>query len=150
MKRQNKARRLKMRLESTIASLDKAQSLIIQFAEQADYGEEDCRQIGLAVRESVANAVLHGNQSDTKKKVSLNAEIRWPVLVISVTDEGKGFDVSSVPDPFEEANMLRESGRGLSLIRALMDEVKIRRTPGGTEVTMSKCHSSHVMKAARR
>lgn len=141
MKTQIKPRPLDVKLASTIASLDIAQSLVIEFAKRAAYGEEECRQIGLAIRESVANAVLHGNQADKKKKVLLRAEIRPSGLVISVTDEGKGFDVSSVPNPFDEANMLRESGRGLSLIQALMDDVKIRRTPVGTELIMTK-HSA--------
>jgi serine/threonine-protein kinase RsbW len=142
VKRKGTARRLDVKLDSTIESLDKAQSLIIQFAEQADYGKQACEQIGLAVRESVANAVLHGNQFNVKKKVLLIAEIRHPGLVISVRDEGKGFDLTSMPDPLDTANLLRESGRGLSLIRGLMDDVKIQCTPGGMELTMTKYRSA--------
>ena len=105
---------MKLSLDSKVESADLAQSLIVQFAERANYGKRQCEEIGMAVREAVVNAALHGNHCDVNKRVFLTAEMQAPGLVISVRDEGEGFDAESVPDPLAAENILRESGRGLS------------------------------------
>jgi serine/threonine-protein kinase RsbW len=134
-----RAEGLSLTLESSVESAGLAQSQIVHLAERAKYGKQQCEEIGLAVRESVANAVLHGNHSDVNKKVFLTAEMQPHGLVISIRDEGEGFDPESLPDPLITANLRRESGRGLILVKALMDEVILRRaTLGGMELTMTK------------
>jgi serine/threonine-protein kinase RsbW len=131
--------RLNVTLASRLESLDLAQSLIAQFAERAGYSKQQCEEIGLAVRESVTNAVLHGNHSDLNKEVFLTADMRAPGLVISIRDEGEGFDPASLPDPLVPENLHHESGRGLLLIKAFMDEVILRRAAlGGMELTITK------------
>jgi serine/threonine-protein kinase RsbW len=135
-------RRLELTLESKLESADLAESRMIDFAAKANYAKEQCEEIGLAVRESVANAVLHGNRSDLNKKVFLTAEIQAHGLVIRVRDEGEGFVPESLPNPLEPPHLHRESGRGLLLVKALMDEVIVRRaTSGGMELTMTKHRS---------
>ena len=87
----------------------------------------------------MANAILHGNQFDARKRISLRAEFNPIGLVISIADEGTGCEPDCVPDPLASDNILRESGRGLLLIRACMDEVTWRCTPsGGTDLIMTK------------
>ena len=66
------------------------------------------------------------------------AYIQTPALVITVTDEGKGLDVNTVPDPTTPENLLKQSGRGIFLMRSFMDEVRVRLLEPGTEVTMVK------------
>jgi anti-anti-sigma factor len=134
--------RLNLTLESRPQSADRAESQIVQFAARANYAKEQCEEIGLAVRESVANAVLHGNCCDPHKKVFLTAEMQAHGLVIRVRDEGEGFDPAGLPDPLDPVNLHRESGRGLLMIRALMDEAVFERAaPGGMELTMTKSPS---------
>jgi len=133
------ADRLDLILDGTLESVDIAEKRIVRFCQRVGYSERQRCEIGLAVRESVANAILHGNCCDPKKKVMLAAELRDAGVVISVKDEGKGFDPRSLPNPLDPRNLLRESGRGVYLVKALMDKVTIRRLAScGMQVTMVK------------
>lgn len=132
-------RRVAFTLESTLESVNRAEAAVLPLCKSAGYGKRQREEIALAVRESVVNAVLHGNRCDTKKKVILKAELKKLGLVISVKDEGGGFDPSTLPDPLSPENLLQEPGRGVFLVKALMDEVKLRRGAScGMEVTMIK------------
>src|SRR5260221_1236637 len=130
---------LVMSLESALDSVDRAEEEVVRFAEGAGFGEEDVQKVGMAVRESMVNAVLHGNQYDPQKKAGLRVELQNGGLVITITDEGAGFELEEIPDPLANENLLRHSGRGIFLIRAFMDDLKVRRlAPRGTEVRMVK------------
>jgi anti-sigma B factor antagonist len=133
------ARRLELVLQSRPESADLAEMLLSEFSDQAGCSEQQLNEIALAVRESVVNAVLHGNRSQQSKKVHIEAELRGSCVQILVRDEGKGFDPRTVPDPRKPENLLRESGRGLLMMHSLMDRVTIRRAASrGTEVRMIK------------
>ena len=126
-------------LESTLASVDQAEEMALRFAGEAGFSEEDAHKVGMAVRESMVNAVLHGNHYDPGKKAGLRLEVQQGRLVATVTDQGEGFDMSKLPDPLADENLLRQSGRGIFLIRAFMDELHVRRLePRGMEVRMIK------------
>lgn len=132
-------RRLSLTLESRVESADVAESHVTAFCCRAGYGQLQCEEVGLAVRESVANAVLHGNRCDMSKKVGLTAELTEAELTISIRDEGEGFDPDALPDPLVPDNLLNETGRGFFLVRTCMDDVVVRRTGShGLEVTMTK------------
>ncbi len=138
-----RAARLSLSLESKTESADRAELRVIEFAGNAGCDEWQCHEIGLAVREAVANAVLHGNRHDAKKKVLLKAEMGKDELHISIRDEGEGFDPDDLPNPLQDNGLLRESGRGVFLVKACMDEVAVRRVAsGGTEVILRKHISS--------
>jgi len=126
-------------LDSTLESVDSAESLVLDVAQKAGFPEEDLHKIGMAVRESMVNAVVHGNQYSAHKKVHVSVSKGPDRLTVDITDQGKGFDLDALPDPLSEENLLRNSGRGMFLIRAFMDEFQVRRlSPGGTEVTLIK------------
>lgn len=126
-------------LESTLESVDKAESLVLREAEKLGFDEDEAHQIGMAVRECTVNAVVHGNRYSKNKKVHLEIERSATRLIVTIGDEGAGFDFESIPDPTSPENLLRQSGRGLLLIRAFMDEVDLRVRPGGgTEVRLVK------------
>ena len=126
-------------LDSTLDSVDRAESIIMGAAEQAGFDEDDLHKIGMAVRECLVNAVVHGNRYNAKKRVHLAVTDGPQKFTVRVADEGEGFDLSALPDPLAEENLLRHSGRGIFLIRAFMDEVDIRPVePHGTEVTLVK------------
>ena len=92
----------------------------------------------MAVREAVANAVTHGNVYSADKRVHLSVELDEGRLVVRVKDEGTGFDPSEVPDPTLVENILKASGRGLMMMRALVDEVELRKlSPRGTEAVLT-------------
>jgi serine/threonine-protein kinase RsbW len=128
-----------MYLESTLASVDGADDMVLKAAEEAGLPEEELHKISMAVRETMVNAVVHGNRYNAHKRVHLEISRAADHLAIIVADEGDGFDLASLPDPLADENLLHQSGRGLLLVRAFVDEVQIRRlTPTGTEVRLVK------------
>ena len=108
-------------------------------AEEAGFPEEELHKINMAVRETVVNAVVHGNRYSAHKKVHFQVSTAQDHITVTVCDEGAGFDPASVPDPLADENLLHQSGRGILLIRAFVDDFQIRRaSPGGTEVKLVK------------
>jgi len=92
----------------------------------------------MAVREAAVNAVLHGNDYDPAKTITVSLENTGSSLVFSIADQGKGLDPDTLPDPLAPENLLRGTGRGIFLIRSFMDEVKFRQLYPGTELTLIK------------
>jgi serine/threonine-protein kinase RsbW len=90
----------------------------------------------LAVTEASTNAIIHGNKSDETKSVAIDVTKEDNQLIIRVKDQGKGFDPAKIPDPTETENLLKDSGRGLYLMRVYMDDLKFNVTPEGTETIL--------------
>ena len=126
-------------LDSTLESVDSAEQLAVGMAEKAGFDDEDLMKIGMAVRESVVNAVVHGNRYSANKKVRFSISQTPERFTIRITDQGEGFDPEELPDPLAPENLLRTSGRGIFLIRSFMDEFDLRRgQTGGMEMTLVK------------
>jgi serine/threonine-protein kinase RsbW len=126
-------------LDSTLDSVDKAEAMVMAEAEKAGFDDDEQHQIGMAIRECMVNAVVHGNRYSKNKQVHLSIERSKDALIIVIGDEGAGFDLSSLPDPLAPENLLRQSGRGIMLIKAFMDEFDLHPRPGGgTEVRLAK------------
>ena len=132
------ATRVSYTLESSLESVNKAEQAARDLAVKAGFDEEEIDRVAMSVREATVNAVLHGNQYDPKKRVTVAFEVTPESLSVSVRDEGKGLDPGSVPDPLAPENLLKQSGRGIFLIRAFMDEVRFRSMDPGTEITLIK------------
>ena len=134
-----KTRNLDVFLASNLESVDEAEELVLDVAREAGFPEDDLHQISMAVRETVVNAVVHGNRYSAHKKVRLGASVEAGRLTVTVADEGDGFDLASVPDPLSDENLLHQSGRGLLLVRAFVDEFQLRKlTSVGTEARLVK------------
>jgi serine/threonine-protein kinase RsbW len=126
-------------LDSTLDSVDTAEALAIRVASKAGFSEDDRNAIGMAVRECMVNAVVHGNQYSARKKVQLSIATTRERLTVKIADQGAGFDLGSLPDPLAPENLLKQSGRGIFLIRAFMDEFSVERRGGaGSEATLVK------------
>jgi serine/threonine-protein kinase RsbW len=124
---------------STLESVDQAEGEILKAAGEAGFDEDEQHRIGMAVRECMVNAVVHGNRYNRNKHVHVNVASGGERFTIRIADQGEGFEMEEVPDPLHENNLLRHSGRGLFLMGAFMDEVKVHKTsPQGTEVTLVK------------
>jgi serine/threonine-protein kinase RsbW len=130
--------RVSYRMESTLESVNKAEEMADRISAQAGFDEDTRSGISMAVREGMINAVLHGNAYDPAKRVNLTMEQSGQQLIFTITDEGKGFVPDEVPDPLAPENLLKESGRGIFLMRAFMDEVRFRKLDPGTEITLIK------------
>lgn len=131
--------RLEVTLDTLMESVDLAEGIAKRVAEAAGFGEEDIHKLAMAVREGAINAFTYGNCQDPRKKITLVVEFDPEKLVIHIMDQGGGFEVSEIPDPLAEENLLRTSGRGLFLMRAFTDEFTVQRAPGGgTDLVMVK------------
>jgi serine/threonine-protein kinase RsbW len=133
------AHTLERELESTLESVDSAEQIVQTEAQALGLDEDDLYRVGIAIRECMVNAVVHGNRYNSRKKVHLKVVRAADRITIVVGDEGDGFDPNAVPDPLEGENLLRGSGRGVMLMQSFMDEFQIsQRQPQGTEVKMVK------------
>jgi len=97
---------------------------------------EGVGDIEIALREALANAIIHGNHEDRRKHVHVACRCEPDEVSIAVKDEGKGFDVNNLPDPTAPENIASVHGRGIHLMKALMDEVRFEE--GGVVVRMRK------------
>ncbi len=132
-----------LELQSSIAILDHVQHVAEDVGRQLGLDEEARHWMCMAVRESVINAITHGNQSDPHKRIFVDFTLtrgrERADLVVTVKDQGHGFDPDALEDPLAPENMLKTSGRGIFLIRQFMDDVSIRPVRGGgMEVRMIK------------
>jgi len=133
-----------IRLEFTSAfeMLDFVQVVSDHLARRVGLDEDAMHWVSVAIRESVINAIKHGNRNDSTKRVFVEFGTSLgdvPELSIRVRDQGEGFDPEAVANPLDPENLLKSSGRGIFLIRNFMDDVQLRRAPeGGMEISMLK------------
>ena len=130
-------------VELTIASqlefIDLVTTLTDNITHMIGFDEESAYWVNMAVGESVANAVEHGNKYDPQKSVDIRFTIGVEALRVTVRDHGEGFDPSTLPDPLDPNNLLNPAGRGILYMRTFMDQVEYERHPeGGMIVTMAK------------
>jgi serine/threonine-protein kinase RsbW len=130
-------------IHSTIESVEVVQAVAEHVARRLGLDDDAVHWTTMAVRESVINAIRHGNHNDPAKFVFIDfmaTPASEPVdFVVCVRDQGNGFDPAAVKDPLSPENMLRSSGRGIFLIRQFMDDVTIAPArQGGMEVRMLK------------
>ena len=142
-----------LEFHSTYEMLDFVQVASDHLGRLSGLDDEALHWVGVAVRESVINAIKHGNSGDERKHVHVEftpiAGERPAGIQIRVRDEGPGFDPDALPDPLAPENMLKASGRGIFLIRSFMDELVLRRAPeGGMEVVMVKRVSAESLQNA--
>ena len=124
---------------SAIEYLDLIQTIADCVADSMGFDKDTAHWIGMSVRESVTNAIQHGNKLDPSKKVDISFEIAPDRLMISVRDQGNGFLINDLPNPLDPENLLKPGGRGIFYIRSFMDEVEFRQlSRGGMEVYMVK------------
>jgi serine/threonine-protein kinase RsbW len=134
---------IRLRFSSAFEMLDMVQLVSDQIGRGLRFDEDALTWMEVAVRESVINAIKHGNRHDRKKDVTVEFTTRPAPspeeLVIVVRDEGDGFDAESIADPLAPENLLKSSGRGIFFMRSFMDDVQMARLPeGGMEVRMVK------------
>jgi serine/threonine-protein kinase RsbW len=130
-------------ISSALDNLDLIQTLTDCITDFMRFDEDAAHWIGMSVRETVTNAIQHGNKLDLSKKVDICYEVSPDQLAISVKDQGSGFHADEVPNPLAPENLLKPRGRGIFYIRTFMDEVEFRSlSEGGTEVHMVKKVSS--------
>ncbi len=134
---------VRLDFQSNLDMLDLVQGVGDRFGRMAGLDDDALHWLGVALRESVINAVKHGNGGDEAKRVYVEftklADGAGSGVSVRVRDEGPGFDPASVPDCRDPENLLKAGGRGILLMRSFMDEMVLRRAAeGGMEVLMVK------------
>jgi serine/threonine-protein kinase RsbW len=137
------AQTIRLDFGSVFEMVDVVQVVSDHVGRMVGLDDDGLHWLGVAVRESVINAIRHGNANDATKRVHVEVTPiegeTPPGVCIRVRDEGPGFDPSCLPDPLAPENLLKASGRGIFLIRSFMDEMHVRRAAeGGMEVVMVK------------
>lgn len=126
-------------LPSRLESVEQAATNAAEFARGLGFDDDFIYAIDLAVRESVANAVKHGNKFDKTKLVEIRFAGNGGAFEISVRDHGTGFSPNDVPDPTDAKNLLKVNGRGILFMHTFMDEVEWENhEEGGMVVKMRK------------
>jgi len=139
----NRGGTVRLEIHSNFEMVDFVQVISDRVGQLAGLDDDTVHWIGVAVRESVINAIKHGNREDRGKLVTIEfafTPVDAPTeLVVKVTDQGEGFEPQEVADPLAPENMLKSSGRGIFFMRSFMDDVQLQRAPqGGMEVRMVK------------
>jgi len=114
-----------LELPNDLRAIERSVTNLMERGREVGFSDSRLRlNLRVSLTEALANAMLYGNRRDPSKRVRLEASIAHDEIIIRVTDEGRGFDPARVADPTLPANRLRPGGRGLFLIRQLMDEVE--------------------------
>ena len=130
---------VKLVLPSEVRLIDLVHAATEKMAEYAGFSADEALNVGLALREAVINAMVHGNRQDPTLKVHITLTSQGRRFQATVRDEGTGFDPDREPDPTSTENLLNTSGRGLLLMKAFVDEVRFRQRRGrGMEITLTK------------
>lgn len=133
-------------LEITIPNQTRYLGLIGKIGENMakEFGDNVCdrealaNQVNIVLTESIVNAIKHANATDPNKEVLVRINVSDKELSIRVYDSGCGFDLNTIPNPCFESGDLEEKGRGIYIIRSLMDSVEYRRINGGNVLEMKK------------
>jgi len=124
-------------IESDPNNLITVEEFVNYFAKDLGLDNERLAALLLAVTEATTNAIIHANKCDVNKLVSVDVQVAKTKIIIKITDEGEGFDPSKIPDPTHPENLLKDSGRGVYLMRVYMDELNYNITPTGTETILT-------------
>ena len=126
-----------IRFPSIRSNIKEVESFLLKICEEKFIGQEEVDRIMIAVTEAVNNAMIHGNGLNPSKSVELLCECNNEQMEFVVRDEGDGFEPDTVPDPRMDSNLLKEGGRGVLIIRCMMDAVEFRRHKMGMELRLT-------------
>lgn len=129
-------------LRSTPSQVAKVEPFLLKVNRVLHLDEVEFNKLFLATSEAVTNAIMHGNKQDPRKKVTITCLINSRTVTVCVHDEGRGFNANHLPNPLAKENLMNESGRGIFLIRTVMDSVKWKRHDGMEIVMKLKRKSS--------
>jgi serine/threonine-protein kinase RsbW len=125
-----------LEIDSKPENLELVENFVNTFSYEIGINKKKIPGLLLSMTEAVTNAIKHANKYDVNKKVFIDVCVEKNKLILKIKDQGKGFDPDTIPDPTEPENLLKDSGRGLFLMRFYMEELSFDITPEGTETTL--------------
>ena len=133
-----KPRKFELKFSSDTKYLENVEKLSTKVARYANLSESDSDDLGIVTTELVNNAIHHGNKNDPDKLVHIIFSVDDQRIELRIFDQGSGFNPDKLKDPLAPENLLNESGRGIFLIRNLMDGLEFNFTDTGTETIVTK------------
>ena len=133
-------------ISSERSSIENAVTLAEKVAAEMNLIDEESDNLAISVSEAVANAIIHGNKLDKSKKVNISIFVKNNRVTVKVKDQGSGFEPKKLKNPIEPENISKEFGRGVFILRNLMDTVDFNFTKSGTEVIFSKNYKKNSFK----
>ena len=127
-----------MEIHSDPSEIHIVEEKLEKFCKKAGLSEDDIENFGIATTEMVNNAIRHGNKSNPEKKVHIAFEKTKSRMQVTIQDEGGGFEPENVADPLDPANIYKDSGRGIFIVKTLMDDLQFHITKEGTRVVLLK------------
>ncbi len=127
-----------LQISSSFAELERVDAVTERIAQDMGFSDSARTDLAICVTEAVNNAIVHAHKDQQELPVDIRFDIYEKFLRVSVRDYGQGFEAGHLPDPTRPENLLKVNGRGIHLIRALMDNVEIRHRSVGMEVIMTK------------
>ena len=126
-----------LEIESDPNNLITVEEFVNFFAKDIGLKNEQIAALLLAVTEATTNAIIHANKCNVNKTVTVDVTVNSSKLIVKIIDEGAGFDPAKIPDPTHPENLLKDSGRGVYLMKIYMDDLKYNVTPTGTETILT-------------
>ncbi len=125
-------------IKSDLNEIPKVERYTEKISNKMNFTDDEKDSLAISITEIVSNAISHGNKKQKNKKVTINYNLSPISITITVQDEGQGFNVDKIDNPLEPKNLLKESGRGIYIVRTLMDKVEFEFNKTGTLIKLTK------------
>lgn len=116
--------------------LPELDEFLIDIARNAGMNEDKFNNLSLSFSEALSNCIVHGNKKDINKKVKITIKVDDEKMTVLLKDEGRGFNIDSVPDPTKPENILKDSGRGIHIMKSFLDNLSYNFDSEGTETKL--------------
>ncbi len=127
--------KFRLQLNSTYEDSEKIPDFVSDIQKKSQLEDDSTGNLMLLLSEAVTNAIVHGNKLDESKKVEVVVQVKPDRIISTVKDHGEGFDPESANNPLKEENLMKESGRGIFLIKEISDSVDYLEN--GTKIRFS-------------
>jgi len=117
-------------------NLVEVEKFIADLADELNFNDEIKNSLTLSVSEATSNAIVHGNKLDPKKSIIIKVMVEDDKIIVIIKDEGPGFDPTSIPNPTMPENLLKDSGRGIHIMKNFLHDLQYNFTEDGTEVIL--------------
>ncbi len=114
----------KLMIKSELKEINKVEQFLKEIFVYHQLPDSCFNKVFLCVSEAVNNSIIHGNKKVAHKQIEVHINCQQKTVEVMVSDEGKGFDISKIPDPTQRDNILNESGRGIHIIRSISDVIE--------------------------
>ena len=125
-------------ITSDFAHLERVEKFIYMLCKKAKLTDDQTDNMAIAITELVNNGIIHANKQDPNKNVTIQVEYRKDRVIVTIIDEGDGFNPEEIDNPTDPENLWKQNGRGVFLVKNLIDEVEIVSSSGGTKVILTE------------